>query len=167
MLLLPGQQRLANTTGLAEVSDLVQYYNAVEVVSRMETEYKVDSEVRADLESRLVNLYSLILEYQARTICQLSKNVIAKAYGARKGTWDGIVSTIQAAHLRCKERIDILDRSRLMQTINLQNSRINMYSADLRQRLDSLRETATESLKILNGQLDLSTVPKMRFSNAV
>lgn len=54
-----------------------------------------------------------------------------------------------------------------MQIINLQNFPANMYTAEIRQRLDSLRETATESLKILNDQLDLATVSKMRFSNAV
>lgn len=150
--MIPSEQRAANTTGLAEIADLVQYYNAVEGLYRQDNVYQIDDKVKDDFETKIVNLYSLILEYQAQSIRQLSSNVMLRNYRKTKAFWDGILANIRAAHLLCKERLDILDQHYLQQALAAQESRINLRQSEMLQRLDDLQKTGNETLRIVRGQ---------------
>lgn len=152
--MIPSEQREANTAGLAEISDLVQYYHAVEVLYHQEVIHRIDRSTKIDFESKIVDLYTLILEYQARTIRQLSRNVILKSYGKTKSSWNDPLNSIQKAHLICKERIGILNQYRLQQALEAQESRVNNLQSILLQRLDELQFTGNETLRILRGQLN-------------
>ena len=138
---------------MVEISDLVQYYHAIEVLYRQEVIHRIDHNTKVDFESKIVDLYILILEYQARTIRQLSSNVITKSYGKTKGSWNDTLSSIRRAHLLCKERLGILNQHRLHEALEVQKSRINLLQSILLQRLDELRYAGNETLRLVRGQL--------------
>ena len=138
---------------MAEISDLVQYYHAVEVLYRQEVIHQIDHSTKVDFESKIVDLYVLILGYQARTIRQLSSNVITKSYGKTKASWNDTLSSIRKAHLVCKERLGILNQHRLHEALEAQKSRINLLQSILLQRLDELRYAGNETLRLVRGQL--------------
>ena len=151
--MIPSEQREANTAGLAEISDLVQYYHAIELLYRQEVIRRIDQGTKVDFESKIVDLYILILEYQARTIRQLSSNVITKSYGKTKASWNDTLSSIRKAHLVCKERLGILNQHRLHEALEAQKSRINLLQSTLMQRLDEVRYAGNQTLKLVRGQL--------------
>ena len=155
--MIPSEQREANTAGLAEIADIVQYYNVVEMLHRQNTVCQTDDRSKLDLETKIVGLYTLILEYQARTIRQLSANVMVKNYGKNKATWNDLLSSIRKAHLLCKERLDILDEYQLQQTLGAQQTRIDLLQSELLQRLDHLQCTGDETLRVVRGQLKQTT----------
>lgn len=156
--MVPSEQREANTAGLAEISDLIQYYHAVEVLYHQEVIHRIDRSTKIDFESKIVDLYTLILEYQARTIRQLSKNVILKSYGKTKASWNDPINSIQKAHLICKERMGILNQYRLQQALEAQESRVNNLQSILLQRLDEVQFTGNETLKVVRGQLKPTSI---------
>ena len=138
---------------MVEISDLVQYYHAIEVLYRQEVIHSIDHRTKLDFESKIVDLYVLILEYQARTIRQLSSNVITKSYGKTKASWNYTLSSIRKAHLVCKERLGILNQHRLHEALEAQKLRINLLQSILLQRLDELRYAGNETLRLVRGQL--------------
>ena len=154
--MIPSEQREANTAGLAEIADIVQYYNVVEMLHRHNTVCQKDDSSKLDFEAKIVDLYTLILEYQARTIRQLSGNVILRNYGKNKTTWNGLLSSIRKAHLLCKERLDILDQYQLQQNLEAQQTRIDLLQSELLQRLDHLQCTGDETLRVVRGQLKMT-----------
>lgn len=149
--MIPSQQRAANTTGLTEIADLIQYYNAVEHLYRQDTSHRMDANIMADFETKLTRLYSLILEYQAQTIRQLSANLLIKKYGKSREFWDNSLTSIRAAHALCKERLDFFDRSLLKRALEAQESRISARHSEMLQRLDIIQDTGNEILNLVRG----------------
>ena len=150
--MIPSEQREANTAGLAEITDIVQYYDVFEMLHRQNTVGQINDRSKLELEAKIVGLYALILEYQARTIRQLSANIVVKNYGKNKATWNNLLSSIRKAHLLCKERLDILDEYQLQQTLRAQRIRIDLLQSELLQRLDHLQCTGDETLRVVHGQ---------------
>lgn len=136
---------------------MIQYYNVVEVLYREAFKDEISSQIQADFEAKLVDLYCLILEYQAQTIRQLSTNILIKSYGKTKSSWVRILDSIKESDILCKQRLDLLDRNRLRQTLETQESRINEQYSELFQRLINLQESGNETLRILRGKPDWET----------
>ena len=105
----------------------------------------------ADFETKLTGLYSLILEYQAPTIRQLSANLLIKKYGKSKEFWGSSLTSIRAAHVLCKERLDFSDRSLLKRALEEQESRISARHSEMLQRLDIIQDTGNEILGLVRG----------------
>ncbi|KAI0436217.1 hypothetical protein F4803DRAFT_243029 [Xylaria telfairii] len=68
-------------------------------------EFRLDNGMTTDL----VELYSHIFEYQARTICHLSRAQLSRGWDKVTGgnDWEGKASQVKALSERCKDRIGI------------------------------------------------------------
>ena len=158
MLLIPSEQRVANEAGLAEVAELIQYYHIVEIMYRNVSKDEIGTLIQAEFEAKIVDLYCLILEYQAQTIRQLSANILIRNYGKVKSTWEGLIISIRASHALCRERLNFLDGNRLQGALEAHESRINSRYTVLFQQLIDLQESGNETLRILRGQSDRRSV---------
>ena len=97
-----------------------------------------------DLVAAVTMLYSLMIEYQARTICHLSKAQLSRAWEKVAGwnDWAGWTHKIQAADKRCRELIGPVQEQQLQQKMDdqlraMQESRAIL--GEIRQVLDETR----------------------------
>jgi hypothetical protein len=57
-------------------------------------------------------LYSQILEYQAQTICQISRSVLLRSFSL-PSTWESLLTEIKKSDTICKEKARLLTDFRI------------------------------------------------------
>jgi len=91
--------------GLETISDLIQIYKIREDVY-------LKSNPNADLEKAITQLYSHILEYQARMICHLSRKAIKRAWNntINAGQWDEWLNEVKRLDQQCEKYLDLVGK---------------------------------------------------------
>jgi hypothetical protein len=90
-VVIPSKQRATQSKGLSDVADLIQHYYTVEKVYRgKRAADTIDQDFKDDFEDKLTMLYSQILEYQAQTICQISRNMPLRSFSL-PSRWESLV----------------------------------------------------------------------------
>ncbi|KAH7372098.1 heterokaryon incompatibility protein-domain-containing protein [Cadophora sp. MPI-SDFR-AT-0126] len=104
------KQREAHRKGLSEVADLIRHYATIETIFRQDpaSETWPSDSFKETFENHIVELYSHILEYEARSVCQLSRNTIMQNF-AVASTWEELLVTIHEADSKCAKNIHSLD----------------------------------------------------------
>jgi hypothetical protein len=72
----------------------------------------IDQDFNDQFETKLATLYSQILQYQAQTVCQLSKNAFMQSF-ALPSTWESLIADIKTSHAACMEKMRLLTDFRL------------------------------------------------------
>ena len=147
LILQPSEQRAANVAGLEEISNLIRYYNAVAVACR----HEIPSQIKTEFECKVVDLFTLILTYQARTIVQLSAHFLKKAFGSTKETWNSSLDHIMSAHRSCQERMDIVNQVLLQASLDQQADRTTRLRDDLLKQIHDLSENSKRTLTIVQS----------------
>lgn len=107
LLLNDSQQRTVVINGLESIAELIRRFSEVENFYLRKTQHRLSN----DLEEALTTLYFHILEFEARSICQLDRNTasqtgrnIVKADG-----WQDILSAIEKSETTCNILSRIID----------------------------------------------------------
>ncbi|PVH74917.1 hypothetical protein DL98DRAFT_18220 [Cadophora sp. DSE1049] len=110
LISIPSKQREAHRKGLSEVADLIRQYATIEAIFRQDPAGKVwpSESFKETFENNIVELYSHILEYEARSVCQLSRNTVMQNF-ALASTWEELLVTIHEADSKCAKNIKSLD----------------------------------------------------------
>ncbi|KAF4632130.1 hypothetical protein G7Y89_g5992 [Cudoniella acicularis] len=122
LLLNPGAEKEAMLTGLETIAKTITRYLAIERTYRStETRPALKNSVQPDnslaelFEGTIVNLYSKILEYQARCVCNISQpKALQVVKGMFKiGNQDSLLEEIKSYDAECEKYFSILDRDLL------------------------------------------------------
>jgi hypothetical protein len=150
LLVIPSKQRAAHAKGLAEVADLIHYYSAVEKVYRGKIlSNTIGQGFKDQFEANLTTLYSKILQFQAKTICQLSSNAFTQTF-TLPSTWDGLISEIKISHASCMEKARLLTDYR----INEVRIGIQDMSEYLKCQFEKMRSEIQDMSQYLNNRLE-------------
>ena len=105
-------------TGFKSISNLQQYWRICEE-TYLRPPY---SKACEGLAAPLVQLYSYILEYQARVICHLSRRQLERAWQKIAGSndWDGKRCEIESTSERCRQYIPALEAETVQDRFNCQ-----------------------------------------------
>ncbi|KAI0547961.1 hypothetical protein F4679DRAFT_341114 [Xylaria curta] len=109
-----------------------------------------DEKVRTDL----VELYSYIVEYQARTICHLSSAQLSRAWQEVAGwnKWKEKASHINMLSEHCKRRMDIVHVKEIRENLRQQLEQMYESRAALQQISDVLQEDRKQRQHDLKNQ---------------
>lgn len=93
---------------------------------------------REDILDGLVKLYSYIIEYQARTICHLSRAQLSRTWKKITGEedWKAEVDNIKKLHERCEDILSIAEKQQTKKSLNDQLEEIRLSTMIL----DKIRE---------------------------
>lgn len=134
------QQRQALAEGVKQISDLCCRYFVIE--STYEEQKTCSPRINStDLEQRfdlsIVKLYTSILNYQARIICQLSHSRISQNMLniVKHNDWKELLGEITKADSGCQEFIKVLDSTTLKKSFDYQREAVD---ALLKQNFDQL-----------------------------
>jgi hypothetical protein len=70
-------------------------------------------------------LYSQILEYQARSIYQISKNVLLRSFSL-PSTWESLLSEIKTSDIVCKQKMSLLSDFRINK-VRIETQNLSQY----------------------------------------
>ncbi|KAB8360739.1 hypothetical protein FH972_024474 [Carpinus fangiana] len=141
LLLNPSQQRSDVLSGAQEVNDVLCRYRLRHATISKSNDAKAQEAWVAYFKNA-VKLYTLILEFQARAVCQFSRHRIAQ-YGRdvfKADDWSGLSSSITTMDGSCTRLWEQLADSRVIQAEA-------QMKADLRVLLDDIQTRKTDSLK--------------------
>jgi N-terminal domain of NWD NACHT-NTPase len=125
-VVIPSKQRAAQSKGLSDVADLIQHYSTVEKVYRgKRAADTIDQDFKDDFEDKLTMLYSQILEYQAQTICQISRNVLLQSFSL-PSTWESLLAEIKNSDAVCKQKMGLLSDFRINE-VRIETQNLSRY----------------------------------------
>ena len=155
----PDQQRQAATDALAEVSKLILQYRFIEINFRDRVEHlqarDSSTGLFADTETRIVNLYSQIMEFQFRMACYYSSR------GGRRYIKDLVTSDDwQAMHARIhdsdnniKNNLRIVGDVHLDSTLERQSAQLEQFIKETTLMTKSIQSMAHFSVSISQKQI--------------
>ncbi|KAH0538561.1 hypothetical protein FGG08_004849 [Glutinoglossum americanum] len=132
LLLNLGQQYHASIQGLEYISTLVHRFTVIERLYRQQdtsgniTHHLPEvSDLRRNFEVEATKLYSRVLEYQARSVCQLSRAKVTRAIrdALKVDSWEELLSQIKASETSCEKFTGAIDSERLHRGFNEQERR--------------------------------------------
>ena len=136
--MIPTKQRSVQSKGLSEVADLIRHYTIVESVYRgKRAADTIDQGFKDDLEAKLSLLYSQILEYQAQTICQISRNILLRSF-ALPSTWESLLNSIKETDLVCRAKASLLSDFRVNE-VRIETQQLRQY---LEERFEELEASS-------------------------
>ncbi|KFG78714.1 hypothetical protein MANI_001962 [Metarhizium anisopliae] len=131
----------------AQNQALVDGFEAVVVVQRYwatcENVFLSESQqhISRELATKLQNLYSLMLEYQVRAICHLSKGAIKRALKSPENDWGKKLNAIRDCDVTCRNLNDVLWREEARDSQSVQFRKMDEHR-DL--QLKALQAAADE-----------------------
>ncbi|KAE9366521.1 hypothetical protein N431DRAFT_471571 [Stipitochalara longipes BDJ] len=144
LLVIPSKQRTVQSKGLSEVADLIRHYSILEKVYRgKQAADTINQDFKDDFEDKLSLLYSQILEYQAQTICQISKNVLLRSF-TLPSTWESLLTNIKESDTVCRAKAGLLSDFRLNE-VRIETQQLRQY---LERRFEELEaSTLRENIR--------------------
>lgn len=101
------KQRTDAIDGLEEILNLVRRYTETEHIYFQDE----DTTLKKDLEATIIKLYRQALEFEARTMCQFSRNFTCQFARNMVGAdnWKIILSSIQVSETACNSILRLVD----------------------------------------------------------
>ncbi len=158
LLLKPEAQRQAATEGLAVVSDLMLDYRVIEKTFRSRSKqlqalaHPAEMDLINDSQSKIVGLYSQILEFQIRMAYYYTR------YGLNRymrdlvtsDDWQGMQMAINASRNAIRENLDIIGNVHLDNALEDQKSQFQHFSEQSMPILKSLYSAVTRIEKFVD-----------------
>jgi hypothetical protein len=137
-VVIPSKQRAAQSKCLSDVADLIQHYSTAEKVYRgRRAADTIDQDFKNDFEDKLTTLYSQILEYQAQTICQISRNVLLRSFSL-PSTWESLLTEIKSSDIVCRQKMGLLSDFRINE-VRIETQNLSQY---LETRFNDLQDSS-------------------------
>ena len=110
LILNHSKESCAMVEGLETITKSMQLFRIREVLYL----HDAKSPSQPDFESAVVELYSIIFEYEARVITHLSNSTIKRGLSGTFGLsdWNTMITKVHAANQRCEAFASLFDRSR-------------------------------------------------------
>ena len=153
LLLSPTSQTNALVDGLAYISTLIARFTIIEGHFRHYTSAlstSCDSSGTADLalsyEIQVTKLYSQILIYQARVVCQLPRNALVR-YGRdvlKADDWSTMLAEIKATELDCGAISDVINAEKVNAVWHEQESQMDKLLHSEEGHYQSLQQTTDQ-----------------------
>ena len=163
LLLNPTSQNLALLDGLDYISTLIARFTVVERTYRQQvSSQKVTaeryqmSELEYSFELQLTKLYSQILAYQARVVCQLPRNALVR-YGRdvlKVDGWSTMLAEIKTTESNCSAMSDLFNTERVDAAWKEQESRMDELSRSYEEHSHILRQTTEQLAQDLKHGID-------------
>ncbi|KIX01363.1 uncharacterized protein Z518_09088 [Rhinocladiella mackenziei CBS 650.93] len=137
LALNPSQESDAMIQGLDHIAALLRLYDIRTTLCHGNTS--------DGYRSAIVELYSHVLEYQARMACHLSDNSVIRGIHSisRSGQWKTMVQTIDEADQYCQEHEALIDKQAEQEQWERQTKQIEQANETQEQILDALRHVLT------------------------
>ncbi|UKZ48830.1 hypothetical protein TrVGV298_003065 [Trichoderma virens] len=128
--------------GFSSISDMQIFWKFCE-----ETYFRPsDQNFYRNLKDLLVELYSFIIEYQARVICHLSKAQHSRAWQSMTGSddWDEAIKSIEKRHDKCLSLVDKVHKEIIQDKMDDQLQEIQRLRIEILQEMKKDREDQKE-----------------------
>jgi hypothetical protein len=148
----PNTQYKQAVVGLLEIPLVIRRYEVLETVYRNGQYGR--NQLKEDFEDRVIKLYTTILQYQARAVCQWSRSSVHQYVrdAFKFDGWSTLYSNIQSLDSSCKEIAQALDAGTWETTLEKQNDKLqHMLSGwydKQREIVVNLREETKKALEI-------------------
>lgn len=168
----PGKQYQANTAGITAIATLVHRCAVVERIYHEQALSTASSQppgdmakLKEDLINGLAKLYCQILEYQARSVCQLSRSKIVRL--ARDAvtwdSWDSLLSDIRASELEVEKAQSVLDTDALQRGFETQELRTKQLFDVISGAYGKLQQMTDKALTLAENMAErLVTADELR-----
>ena len=152
----PSVQHMALAQGLDQISDIICRYTVIEEIYHIQTaEVSATSSVAHSiklgysLEKYITKLYSQIILYQVRVVCQLLRPAVVQ-FGRdviKVDDWATLLLEIKETDLVCKGFFSVIDSQRLQHGFNEQARRREQLYLELQSNLELLLQTTENNAK--------------------
>ncbi len=156
LLLNPASQDKALVDGLDYISTLIARFSVIETTyqQHISTRFTLSgpqklTELDHSFELQVTKLYSQILAYQARVICQLPRNALVR-YGRdvlKVGDWSAMLAEMKTTETNCSAIVDIVNTERVNAAWKEQESLMDRLFLAQKEQYQSLRQMTDQMKK--------------------